>query len=315
MWHILTFLLIQDIEAQNDNIFNKTEIKSFVDLGNSADINSEIPVEAVSVENVSENEIQQQVFITTAQPLINNIINIGLEASDKENLPPFKTEESDLPQELVTPFVHVVTSTTTTTATTTGSLLSTDSFFLEHNKVQEISLAEGGPITSNKVNSFPQFSDENFHNFMNNFGSTINEVLFSDQNYSDFQALSEQHSNKYFSLFQDFQDFKSKHTTSPAPLSYSSSSTTTLTTTTTLPPTTTVSTATYQIHTTSKINLLKNLFKKIIIKKTTPPPIKTPTYKDEAEESTENDSTGLLDVLLKGKEIVKERLSNLGKNS
>ena len=208
------------------------------------------------------------------------------------------------------PFVYIVT--TTTTPTTPDTLLSTESFFMEHNKIQEISLAEGDPITPPiKVNSFTQFKEGNFHNFMHNFGSTIDQVLFSDQNHSDAQLSGEQQSDKYFSLFKDFQDFKSKHTASPSPLPYLSSSTSKpITTTTFTPPTTTQET--YQVQTTSKIHILKNLFKKIIPKKTLPL-VKTPVLQDEVEQYTENDSTsGIFEVILKGKEIVKERLSNIG---
>ena len=209
--------------------------------------------------------------------------------------------------------MYIVTTAATTTKTP-DTLLSTESYFMKHNKIQEISLAEGDPITPPvKVNSFTQFKEGNFHNFMHNFGSTIDQVLFSDQNHSDAQLSGEQQqSDKYFSLFKDFQDFKSKHTASPSPLSYLSSSTSKPTTTTTLPPPTTTP-ETYQVQTTSKINILKNLFKKIIPKpKKTLPLVKTPVLQEEIEQYTENDSSGLFDVILKGKEIVKERLSNIG---
>ena len=65
------------------------------------------------------------------------------------------------------------------------------------------------------------------------------------------------------------------------------------------------------MQTTSKINILKNLFKKII-PKPKKPLVKTPVLQEEIEQYTENDSSGLFDVILKGKEIVKERLSNIG---
>ena len=296
--------------SKDNNIFKKTEIKSFVDLGSNVVtiVKSPDATVHVSVDELTENKIQP-VYITTAKPLINNFINVGLE--DSVNSEEIGLNEIVQAQKVVTlkPFVYIVTTAgTTPTArpTTSDILLSTESFFLEHNKVQEISLAEGDPITPSKVNSFTHFNnDGNFHNFMHNFGSTIDQVLFPDKNHSELQ------SDKYFSLFKDFQDFKSKHTASPSPLSYLSSSTSKPTTTTTLPPSTTTP-ETYQVHTTSKINVLKNLFKKIIPKKTLPL-VKTPPLLEEEEQYTENDSAGLFDILLKGKEIVKERLSNIGK--
>ena len=274
----------------------------------------------VNIEDFMENDIKP-VYITTAKPLINNFINIGLE--DTVNSDEIKEDKIIPTQKAVTlkPFVYIVTTAATTrppritTATTKGptttdTLLSTESFFLEHNKLQEISLTEGDPTKPSIVNTYNAgFNDGNFENFMHNFGSTIDQVLFSDQNHSDVQVYGGQQSDKYFSLFKDFQDFKSKHTTSPSPLSYLSSSTSYPITTTTLSkPTTTPKT--YQIHTTSKINILKNLFKKIIPEKTLP---LKPTVIKQEEQYTEDDSTGIFDVLLKGKEIVQERLSNIGK--
>ena len=247
--------------------------------------------------------------------MINNVINIGQQGSvnnveiEENNIVQIQTLNSVT----LKPFVYIVTTAaTTTTPTTPDTLLSTEPFFMEHNKIQEISLAEGDPITPPiKVDSFTQFKEGNFHNFMHNFGSTIDQVLFSDQNHRDAQLSGEQQSDKYFSLFKDFQDFKSKHTASPSPLPYLSSSTSKPTTTTTLPPPTTTQ-ETYQVQTTSKINILKNLFKKIIPKKTLPL-VKTPVLQEEVEQYTENDSTsGIFEVILKGKEIVKERLSNIG---
>ena len=302
----------QDKNGDND-IYKKTEIKSFVDLGSNLVSKVKIPGEPVNA-NVEESTVNkvQPVYITTAKPLINNIINIGVQ--DLANSEEVNENDFIQSEKVITlkPFVYIVTTAATTTPTTastaSGNLLSTESFFLEHNKIQEISLTtEGDPITPSSVNTFTQFNDGNFHNFMHNFGSTIDQVLFSDQNHNEHQ------SDKYFALFKDFQDFKSKHTTaSPSPLSYLSSSTSIPTTTTTLtPPPTTQET--YQVHTTSKINILKNLFKKIIPQKTLPV-VKTPVFKDEEEQYTEEESTGgIFNVLIKGKEIVKERISNIGK--
>ena len=298
-------------EVHKNTIFKKTEIKSFVDLGSNTVTEVKSQDQQVNIEDFKEIE-PQPVYITTEKPLINSVINIGQEGSVNS----VEIEENNIveTQKAVTlkPFVYIVTTATATATTTPDTLLSTESFFMEHNKIQEISLKEGDPITPLvKVNSFTQFKEGNFNNFMHNFGSTIDQVLFSDQNHSDVQLSGEQQSDKYFSLFKDFQDFKSKHTASPSPLSYLSSSTSKPTTTTTFPPPTTTP-ETYQLQTTSKINILKNLFKKIIPKKTLPL-VKTPAVlQEEVESYTENDSTGILDVILKGKEIVKDRLSNIG---
>ena len=69
----------QDKNRDND-IYKKTEIKSFVDLGSNLVSKVKIPGEPVNA-NVEESTVNkvQPVYITTAKPLINNIINIGVQ--------------------------------------------------------------------------------------------------------------------------------------------------------------------------------------------------------------------------------------------
>ena len=186
-------------EVQKETIFKKTEIKSFVDLGSK----TVTEVKRPNHHHVNIEDFKEPVYITTEKPLINSVINIG----QKGSVNSVKIKENKIveTQYRVTlkPFVYIVTTAATTTKTP-DTLLSTESYFMKHNKIQEISLAEGDPITPPvKVNSFTQFKEGNFHNFMHNFGSTIDQVLFSDQNHSDAQLSGEQQSDKYFSLFKE----------------------------------------------------------------------------------------------------------------
>ena len=171
-------------------------------------------------------------------------VSVGDEVSEEKrrprrtrNVPPSGEKPASVPDESMESPVedsdddkdYSSVSSTSKDPTTLPITLSTESFFPENNKVQEISIEDDAHkhnffnFEEENVheNEISQFNDEKFLKFMNNFGSQIKKVLFSDQNYSDFQ-VSTQQNNKYFSLFEDFQEYKSKLTTTVVPkLSFS----------------------------------------------------------------------------------------------
>ena len=267
----------------NDEVFSNTKIQSFVNLGNTADVYTNTLKEhkviidnddqknsfkdGIKVEDDEKEEEELIVYtfysstakpysnpsvISTAKPnprpLINSFIDIG--SDDSTDKSPISSPSKD--------------------PTSFPLTLSTENFFPENNKVQEIAI-EDVPNNQNFFdfenvhgNEVSQFNDGKFMKFMNNFGSQIKKVLFSDQNYSDFQ-VSSQHNNKYFSLFKDFQEYKSKLTTTVVPTQFSFSSPSTIATTTTTTTSSTTSTpliinsSLYTTSISSKLNILKSI--------------------------------------------------------
>ena len=134
------------------------------------------------------------------------------------------------------------------------SLFVTPFYFLENHKIQEIDL-------SSEVEPISPLHQEKFSNFMNNFGEKIKTTLLTQGN--DGFHKSKPNNDKYFALFQDFQDYKLKLTTKPMHLNtYSSTTSTTYVTTTRTSSTSfTLTTSTPTLTTTRKQNLTKSLIR------------------------------------------------------
>ena len=128
-------------------------------------------------------------------------------------------------------------------------------YFLENHKIQEIDL-------SSEVEPISPLYQEKFSNFMNNFGEKIKTTLLTQGN--DGFHKSKPNNDKYFALFQDFQDYKLKLTTKPMHLNTYSSTTSTsyVTTTRTSSTSFTLTTSTpTTLTTTRKQNLTKSLIR------------------------------------------------------
>ena len=192
------------IELVEDATFDTAEIKSFVDFGNHKefpnnlgdDINI-VPLLVDDVEDVVIEVAPRPETIFTVRPLINNFINIG----PSSNLETNNVSNENLVLASIQPFTATTQPPppppTTTTTTTPSALLSTESFFMEHSKVQEIPVEDF--VTENKetpvedfftenmgdneIDSFTKFNNQNFHHFMNNFGSQIQKIFFSNESH------------------------------------------------------------------------------------------------------------------------------------
>ena len=188
-----------------------------------------VPLLVADVEDVMIEVAPRPETIFTVKPLINNFINIGPNSNIETN----HASNENLVLASIQPFTATTqppppSTTTTTTTPTPSALLSTESFFMEHSKVQEIPVEDF--VTENKeipvkdfftenmgeseIDSFTKFNNQNFHNFMNNFGSQIQKIFFSNESHI---GEPEEHNDKYFSLFQDFQEFKTQWATTPVP--------------------------------------------------------------------------------------------------
>ena len=271
------------IELVDDATFDTAEIKSFVDFGNHKefpnnlgdDINI-VPLLVADVEDVMIEVAPRPETIFTVKPLINNFINIGPNSNIETN----HASNENLVLASIQPFTATTqppppSTTTTTTTPTPSALLSTESFFMEHSKVQEIPVEDF--VTENKeipvkdfftenmgeseIDSFTKFNNQNFHNFMNNFGSQIQKIFFSNESHI---GEPEEHNDKYFSLFQDFQEFKTQWATTPVPRPLPHLYQHPSTTGPPPPPTTTTTTTTRRIPTyvtTPQVNLLQSIIR------------------------------------------------------
>ena len=228
--------------------------------------------------------------ISSRKPFINKIIDVGSQESgggiiySLTKTTPSRTTVTTTSITTTSYTTTTLTTTTTTTSTTTTStsttttitstitsriktptstmrdiystsLFVTPFYFLENHKIQEIDL-------SSEVEPISPLHQEKFSNFMNNFGEKIKTTLLTQGN--DGFHKSKPNNDKYFALFQDFQDYKLKLTAKPMHLNtYSSTTSTTYVTTTRTSSTSftlTTSTPT-TLTTTRKQNLTKSLIR------------------------------------------------------
>ena len=220
--------------------------------------------------------------ISSRKPFINKIIDVGSQESGDgiiyslTKTTPSRTTVTTTSITTTSYTTTTLTTTTTKTSTTTTitstitsrtktptstmrdiystSLFVTPFYFLENHKIQEIDL-------SSEVEPISPLHQEKFSNFMNNFGEKIKTTLLTQGN--DGFHKSKPNNDKYFALFQDFQDYKLKLTAKPMHLNtYSSTTSTTYVTTTRTSSTSfTLTTSTQTLTTTRKQNLTKSLIR------------------------------------------------------